>query len=173
MSESAELPAALAGLVGSWRGDGVGSAPGLDHDFRFTAEVTVAVVGPGVLAWTSSSRSHPDDPPVAAADWVLAESGYLRYDATAEPVELVMARAAGVVSLFAGRINPDPSGDGAHLELASEAMAYTASGEPASGERRLYARRGEVLLFAVERKERHGDLVPRASGALHPVAPGS
>lgn len=162
-----QLPPALAGLIGEWSGDGVGSAPGLDHDFRFLAELTVSEVAPGVLAWRSTSQSHPEDPPVPVADIALAESGFLRYDAPADAVEFVVARAAGAVVVLHGRVNPDPSGEGAHLELASEALAYTATGEPATGERRLIARRGDVVLFAVERKQQGGELLPRASGALH------
>lgn len=189
------LPEALTGLIGEWSGDGVGSSPSAEAGFRFVAQLSVTLAGPNLLAWRSVSLPQPADSPLdlsdtdrptavsasdtspesdgsdtetAEAGLAMTESGFWRWNGATGQVEVVLARAAGGVVVLQGDLRPDPQGGGAHVELASEVIAHTATGEPSSGERRLYARRGDVLLFAVDRKQRDGDLMPRASGALHP-----
>jgi hypothetical protein len=173
-----DLPAALAGLVGEWSGDGVGASSELAADFRFGHELTISRAGPRALAhvsrsWPLDDELAPPDPAAAdAADRVMTESGFWRWDPASETVELVLASADGIVSVCYGHIRPDPAGEGAHLELVSDLVGRTATATSVTAEKRLYSRRGDVLLYAVDQAAGDQPLAPRASAALHPVTRG-
>lgn len=190
-SGPAELPDALLGLIGEWRGEGVGGSPALDSDFRFGQVLLVRRVTTDTLGYASRSWPIATDAPASVggqlpaevatsgeepADWVMQESGFWRWDPASKTVEQVVAVATGVVAVLVGAVRSDPSGGGAHLELSTDLVGHTesASRTPATSvtaERRLYSRRGAVLLYAVDQAVAGHPLAPHASAALH-AAPG-
>jgi len=166
-----DLPSALAGLVGDWRGDGVAaSIDGEGGDFRFGQQVVIAPSGPWTLSYTSRSWALDDEPRLdLAAGAVMTEAGFWRWNPVDATIELILASAAGHVSVCYGQIREDAAGDGAHLELVSDLIGRTATGEQVAAQRRLYSRRRDVLLYAVDQAAGDQPLRPRASAALHPV----
>lgn len=170
-----ELPDALAGLVGVWSGEGVGASPSLSHDYRFGQELVVSRVGPMLLSHVSRSwllpvdGAEPDRQAEAEAAAVLHEAGFWRYDPTSGAVELVIAAATGVAAVLLGQVRLDRQGSGGHVELATDWVSRTATAVPVTAEKRLYSRRGDVLLYAVDQAVTDRSLAPRASAALRPA----
>ena len=109
----------LAGLLGTWRGEGAGRYPTISP-FRYGEEVRFWHVGKPFLAYAQRTWSLDDGRPLHA------ESGYWRAKPGGE-VELVLAHPTGIVEVQEGRL------DGTRIELRSTTMAGTATAKQVDG----------------------------------------
>jgi len=140
-------------LIGTWRGEGVGGYPTLvGDDFRFGEEVTFDCPGKPLLTFTSRSWAVDDGRPLSL------QTGFWRPTSATE-VEVVLAVAAGLVEVFYGRLVESPSG--VHVEIESDVIAHTDTAKQVTKDRRMYAVRGEQLMYAQ-------DMAAVGEQALHP-----
>ncbi|HET6835535.1 MAG TPA: FABP family protein [Acidimicrobiales bacterium] len=107
----------LAGLLGSWRGEGEGSYPTIEP-FRYSEEVTFSHVGKPFLAYRQATVNLATGLPAHA------EAGYWR-PAGEGRVELVMAHPTGIVEIEEGTVEAFPAG--VRLRLRSTAVAGSAT----------------------------------------------
>ena len=127
--------APLAGLLGTWRGEGAGEYPTITS-FRYGEEVRFWHVGKPFLAYTQRTWSLDDGRPLHG------ESGYWR----AKPggaVEVVLAHPTGIVEVLEGRI------DGGRIELGSTAVARTGTAKEVTALRRRFELDGDTLGYAL------------------------
>ena len=101
--------AALAPLLGTWRGRGRGDYPTIDA-FDYVEEVVFVHVGKPFLAYTQRTRD------AATGEALHAESGYLRC-LGGSAVEFVVAQPSGIVEIHAG------TWDGGRCDLRSVHVA--------------------------------------------------
>jgi hypothetical protein len=127
--------APLAGLLGTWRGEGAGEYPTITP-FRYGEEVRFWHVGKPFLAYTQRTWSLDDGRPLHG------ESGYWR----AKPggaVEVVLAHPTGIVEVLEGRI------DGGRIELGSTTVARTGTAKEVTALRRRFELEGDTLGYAL------------------------
>jgi hypothetical protein len=127
--------APLAGLLGTWRGEGAGEYPTITS-FRYGEEVRFWHVGKPFLAYTQRTWSLDDGRPLHG------ESGYWR----AKPdgaVEVVLAHPTGIVEVLEGRV------DGGRIELGSTTVARTATAKEVTALRRRFELDGDTLGYSV------------------------
>jgi hypothetical protein len=125
----------LAGLLGTWRGEGVGEYPTI-ASFRYGEEVRFWHVGKPFLAYTQRTWSLDDDRPLHA------ESGFWR----AKPggvVEVVLAHPTGIVEVLEGRM------DDGRIELGSTAVARTSTAKEVTALRRRFELDGDTLGYSL------------------------
>ena len=133
---------ALLPLVGVWRGIGSGAVASSGAEFTFGQQLTFAHDGRPFL--TYESRTWLVDAAGELIRLAFRESGFWRPGLGPDDVEAQIATAAGIVELFAGA-----AGDN-RWEIATSAVACTATARPIVGERRLYAVVGDTLAYASE-----------------------
>lgn len=93
--------APVSGLVGTWRGEGLGEYPTITG-FRYTEEVTFTDVGKPFLHYVQRTWSTAGVP-------MHTETGYLRViDGTS--LEFVLAQPTGQTELAQGPLAPAPVG---------------------------------------------------------------
>jgi hypothetical protein len=114
--------AALAGLLGTWRGEGAGEYPTI-ASFGYGEEVRFWHVGKPFLAYTQRTWSLDDGRPLHA------ESGYWR------------AKPGGAVE--EGRM------DGGRVELGSTAVATTSTAKEVTALRRRFELDGDTLGYSL------------------------
>jgi hypothetical protein len=127
--------APLAGLLGTWRGEGAGEYPTITS-FRYGEEVRFWHVGKPFLAYTQRTWSLDDGRPLHG------ESGYWR----AKPggaVEVVLAHPTGIVEVQEGRI------DGGRIELASTTVAGTGTAKEVTALQRRFELDDDTLGYAL------------------------
>jgi hypothetical protein len=125
----------LAGLLGTWRGEGAGEYPTI-APFRYGEEVRFWHVGKPFLAYVQRTWSPEDGRPLHA------EAGYWR----AKPggrVEVVLAHPTGIVEVQEGRQ------DGDRIELRSTTMARTATAKEVTALHRRFELAGDRLAYTV------------------------
>lgn len=120
----------LAFLLGTWRGGGHGSYPGIEP-FDYAEEIRFGHTGQAYLMYAQRSW-HPDGAPSHH------EVGFLR-KADAGQLELVLAHSGGRIEYAQGSI------DGSRLELASREVVNAATAHPAQATRRTLAFDGDEL----------------------------
>jgi THAP4-like, heme-binding beta-barrel domain len=126
---------ALAGLLGTWRGEGAGRYPTITG-FRYGEEVRFWHVGKPFLAYAQKTWSLDDGRPLHA------ESGYWR----AKPggvVEVVLAHPTGIVEVQEGRQ------DGGLIELRSTTMAGSSTAKEVTALHRRFELDGDRLTYTV------------------------
>jgi hypothetical protein len=159
------LPEAVqpfAWLIGTWRGEGVGGYPTLERDFAYGEEITFACPGKPLLTFTSRSWSLDDDRPLALS------TGFWRPTSPTE-VEVVLTVASGLVEILYGNLVDGPSG--VHVELHSDLIGHTATAKKVSIDKRMYAVRGDKLMYAMEMAAVDvNEIHPHLSAALDRVA---
>jgi THAP4-like, heme-binding beta-barrel domain len=125
----------LAGLLGTWRGEGAGEYPTISP-FRYGEEVRFWHVGKPFLAYAQRTWSLEDGRPLHA------ETGYWR----ARPggaVEVVLAHPTGIVEVQEGRV------DGGRIELHSTTMARTATAKSVTALARRLELAGDRLRYTL------------------------
>jgi hypothetical protein len=126
---------ALAGLLGTWRGEGAGRYPTITG-FRYGEEVRFWHVGKPFLAYAQKTWSLDDGRPLHA------ESGYWR----AKPggvVEVVLAHPTGIVEVQEGRL------DGGLIELRSTTVAGSGTAKEVTALHRRFELDGDRLTYTV------------------------
>lgn len=125
----------LAFLLGTWAGEGWGAYPTID-DFRYGEETTFVCPGKPYVAYRQQTWVPPGGLPAHA------EAGYLRPGADA--VELVLAQPGGVVEVSRGTLGAE------RLELVTVTVVTTPTAKPVTAVRRVYERRGELLIIRLD-----------------------
>jgi hypothetical protein len=167
--------APLAGLIGTFEGDGSGDYPTIEP-FRYRERVSFGEVGKPFLAYTQRTW-HPD-----SGAPMHAEMGYLRVlpPVAGGPVavELVLAHPTGVVEVQEGGLSvatpQRPPEDAAasdpgplRLELTSTTIGLTATAKDVRSLRRVVELDGDRLVYDLwmayadvpETHHLHADLV--------------
>lgn len=131
----------LLALVGVWRGEGTGLAPGSQTQFRFGQQLSFVHDGRPFLAYEARSWLLDLDGNVIRPAW--RESGFWRAGA-GDDIEAVVASNTGQALVFAG-----VAGD-QRWELATSSAQPSRTAKTVTGERRLYAVLDEALVYATE-----------------------
>jgi hypothetical protein len=125
----------LAGLLGTWRGEGAGEYPTITP-FGYGEEIRFWHVGKPFLAYAQQTWSLDDGRPLHA------ESGYWR-PRPGGAVEVVLAHPTGLVEMLAGHL------DGGRLELASTLVAGTPTAKEVTAVARRLELDGDRLAYTV------------------------
>jgi len=125
--------AALAFLLGRWRGEGEGRYPTIEA-FTYGEELRIGHTGKPFLTWAQRTWSLDDGRPLHV------ETGYVRATATGT-VELVLAHPTGVVELAEGELH------GTAVELSSRLVGCTSTAKPVTGVSRRLEVDGHVLRY--------------------------
>lgn len=141
---SAEPPlhpdvAALAGLLGTWRGEGAGSYPTIEP-FTYREEATFGHVGKPFLAYRHATVNLNTGLPAHA------EAGYWR-GVGGGRFELVVAHPTGLAEVSSGTI--EQQADGFDLVFTSSAVGRTATAKEVLTIERRFELRGDVLRYTV------------------------
>ena len=128
-------PAALAFLLGTWAGEGVGEYPTI-ATFGYREEITVVHTGKPFLVYSQRTWALDDGRPLHA------EAGYWRVTPDGR-VELVLAHPTGVVEVQEGTVNEQS------LRLRSTAIARTATAKSVDALERDVDVEGDVLRYSV------------------------
>ena len=124
---------AVAGLIGTWRGEGAGEYPTI-APFAYTEEVTFTDVGKPFLHYMQRTWSPAGAP-------MHTETGYLRL-VDGSSVEFVLAQPTGQTELAEGPLAA--TADGFICELASR-VSNSASAKQVDGTERRIELAGDVL----------------------------
>lgn len=124
---------AVAGLIGTWRGEGTGEYPTIDS-FRYTEELTFANVGKPFLAYVQRTWG-----PTGAA--LHMETGYFRVDVGTR-VEFVLAQPTGQTELAQGPLLAAARGFSCTLESR---VVNSASAKQVDATQRHLELAGDVL----------------------------
>jgi hypothetical protein len=103
----------LAGLIGTWRGEGAGTYPTITP-FRYGEEISFRSSGKPFLAYEQRTWALDDGRPLHA------EAGYWRPQPDGS-VEVVMAHPTGIVEVLEGRL------EGGRIDLTSTTVATTST----------------------------------------------
>ena len=120
----------LAFLLGTWRGTGHGSYPGIEP-FDYGEEIRFGHTGQAYLTYAQRTW-HPEGGPSHH------EAGFLR-KAEANRVELVLAHSGGRIEYAQGSI------EGSTLELSSREVVNAATAHPAQAVTRTLTLDGDEL----------------------------
>ena len=131
--------AALSFLLGTWRGAGEGLYPTVDP-FHYEEEMVFTHVGDPFLLYEQRSWSPDEGMPLHF------ERGFLRPGEDGV-VELVLAHPLGIVEVSTGRLS-DREGRRA-LDLASQTMAHTPTGDRVMALERHVEVSGEAMLYTL------------------------
>jgi hypothetical protein len=150
--------ARLAWLIGRWAGNGHGEYPGIEP-FDFGQEVVFQQDGRPFVhffsrAWiTDSDGGHIRES--------AQETGFLRPQEDGA-LEVVMCHMTGFVEIWYGELHPDQP----RFEIATDAVARTASAKEYTAGRRLYGYVGGDLLYAFDMAAMGHELQPHTHAQL-------
>lgn len=133
---------ALLPLVGVWHGSGVGVVASSGEEFAYGQHVSIVHDGRPFLAYESRSWLVDASGSVIRQAW--RESGFWRPGAGPDDVELVLASNTGQALVLTG-----VAGD-QQWELSTQVAAHTPTAVNVAAETRLYAVRGDELVYATE-----------------------
>jgi THAP4-like, heme-binding beta-barrel domain len=125
--------AALAFLLGTWRGEGQGEYPTIES-FSYSEEISFGHVGKPFLVYGQRTRRLDTGLPAHA------ESGYWR-PAGEGRVEMVLSHPTGIVEVAEGTV------DGTHIELAASLVGRTATAKEVTALERSIDVDGDVLSY--------------------------
>ncbi|MFC6012787.1 peroxynitrite isomerase [Nocardia lasii] len=131
--------AALAPLLGSWRGRGHGEYPTIDS-FDYVEEITFGHLGRPFLTYQQRTKAGADGRPLHA------ETGYLRSPAPGR-VELVLAHPTGITEICEGTITETV--DGIRLELNSTNIGLSESAKSVSAVGRSFHVTGDTIEYTL------------------------
>ncbi|HSK24714.1 MAG TPA: FABP family protein [Egicoccus sp.] len=128
----------LAGLAGTWAGEGAGHYPTIE-DFTYLEQVTFTHVGKPFFAYAQRTR-HP-----ATGAPMHSESGYLRVVTPAPErpvrVELVVAHPFGIVEVDEGEFHEGV------LDLRATGLGRTSTAKAVHALRRRFVLEGDTLAY--------------------------
>jgi hypothetical protein len=130
---------ALAPLLGSWAGQGVGKYPTI-QTFEYLEEVVFSHVGKPFLAYTQKTKAAADGRPLHA------ETGYLRVPQQGQ-VELVLAHPNGITEIDVGTYRV--TGDLIEMDLATMSVGLTPTAKEVTALGRSLRIDGDELSYSV------------------------
>lgn len=148
----------LAFLLGNWQGAGVAEFPGQEK-CNFGQEVTFSHDGRDFLEYVSHSWELDSEGNKVRP--LESESGYWRIDSERQ-VEVVMIRDQGVAEIWYGEMADQKP----QIDLATDAIARTASAGAYSGGKRLYGYVKGDLMWVGEKATPEVPLRPYMSAQL-------
>ena len=151
----------LIPLVGVWRGSGHLRIPDSGVEVPFGQQLTISHDGRGVLRHESISWLITSDGGAAPAD---REIGWWRPQPDST-IELIVASADGVVSVYYGRADTLSS-----WSLGTDAVLRTTSAPSVTGATRLYGIVEGKLAYVIEQATADSELQPSASALLERLA---
>ncbi|OEU85081.1 FABP family protein [Streptomyces oceani] len=153
----------LAFLLGNWTGAGVAALDGDEGpgtvQRNFGQEVSFTHDGRDFLEYVSHSWVLNDEG--IKTDPLETETGYWRIDRDRQ-VEVVMIRDQGVAEVWYGELAEDKP----QVDLATDAIARTASAAAYNGGKRLYGYVNSDLMWVGERSTPESPLYPYMSAQL-------
>jgi hypothetical protein len=160
-----DLHPALLGLlpfIGLWRGRGQGGFPE-PEDFNFAQEVRISHDGRPFLVY--ESRAWRLDEESKPAGESVRELGFWRpvlvNDRPGDDLEATMMTPTGVMELYLGKVIGTT-----RLEMATDAIVRSATGEEVTAGHRLFGIVDGALLYAHEMAAGGGGLEPHMSARL-------
>jgi hypothetical protein len=144
--------AALAGLLGTWRGEGGGEYPTI-ASFGYGAEVGFWHIGKPFLAYAQRTWSLDDGRPLHT------EAGYWR-PKPGGVVEVVLSNPNGIVEVLEGHV------DGGRIELDTTTVATTSTAKEVTALRRRFNLDGDILAYTVDMAAVGQPLQPHLSATL-------
>ena len=126
----------LAGLVGVWRGRGIGEYPSITS-FAYREEIRFDHSGKPLLSYAQHTWSLDVGAPLHS------ESGFWRVG-PGGAVEVVLAHPFGVIEISEGRVHDDV------IDVASRSLVSTTTGSRVDGIRRILRLDGDVLSYTVD-----------------------
>jgi hypothetical protein len=154
--------APLRFLIGRWEGAGVVGYPTIESA-NFGQELSFSHDGRPFLAY--SSRTWLLDEHGRIGRPLSAEAGFWRPQADGG-LEVLLAHPTGIVEIYLGTIS------GTRIELATDAVARTASAKEVTAGRRLYGLIGADLGYAYDMAAVGQPLQSHASAQLKRVSAG-
>ena len=145
----------LAFLLGTWRGEGHGSYPGIEP-FDYGEEVSFGHTGRAYLIYTLRTW-HPDGSPSHHEAGFLRAVGDGRY-------ELVLAQSGGRVEYAEGEL------DGMHLELTCREVVNAATAHPVAAVIRTLTLDGDELRSDLSMAALGQPMQPHVASVLRRVA---
>jgi hypothetical protein len=132
---------ALAWMIGSWEGSGKSSYPGTE-DVDFGQRIDFTTNGDSYLHYISQTYEVDEDGRPAKP--LSIETGFWRPQKDAS-LEVVMCHPEGIVEVWYGHIT------GAKIELATDAVARTATAPEYTAGHRLYGNVESDLLWTFDK----------------------
>ena len=160
----------LLPFIGRWRGTGRGGYPTIE-DFDYAQEIRFSHDGRPVLfyesrAWIIDDEGRPVRPSAREAGWWRPQHPELAAAGTgqgADGIEVLLAHPTGIVEVYVGAV------DGTKVELATDALARTATAKEVAGNHRLYGIVEGALMYAVDMAAMGQSLSPHLSARLERV----
>jgi nitrobindin-like protein len=153
--------APLAGLIGTWSGEGVGGYPDLDEDFAYAQTLTFTPLpGKPVLGYQSRTWRPDTQAPMAT------EVGFWRLSGDTT-VEVMLAHPFGIVEIYVGDLAPTATGF--KIELNDNVTARTATARNVERSQRLYGLVEGDLAYAIDMAAEGHPLTPHLSAKLSRV----
>ncbi|HTQ20396.1 peroxynitrite isomerase [Mycobacterium sp.] len=130
---------ALAPLLGTWAGRGVGKYPTI-QPFEYVEEVVFSHVGKPFLAYSQKTKAVPDGKPLHA------ETGFLRAPQPGR-VELVLAHPSGIAEIDIGTYSV--SGGLIEIEMSTSSIGLTPTAKDVTALGRSLRIDGDELTYTV------------------------
>jgi hypothetical protein len=150
--------ARLAWLIGTWAGNGRGEYDGIEP-FQFGQEVIFQQDGRPFIHYMS--RSWLTDEQGNHLRESAQETGFLRPQPDGT-LEVVLTHSTGYVEIWYGEVHPDQP----RFEIATDAVARTATAKEYAGGKRLYGYVNGDLLYAFDMAAMGKDLQPHIHAQL-------
>jgi hypothetical protein len=151
---------ALAPLLGTWAGRGMGKYPTI-QTFEYLEEVVFSHVGKPFLVYTQKTKAVADGRPLHA------ETGYLRVPQPGR-VELVLAHPNGITEIDAGTYSVTGDvGDVIEVELSSTAIGLAPTAKEVNELGRSLRVEGDDLSYTVRMGAVGQPLQDHLAAALH------
>lgn len=147
--------ALLVPLLGTWRGRGEGSYPGV-APFAYDEEVTFSTSGARFVTYGQRTRN------AETGAGMHAESGFWR-PVLPDRVEVVIAQPTGLGEVYEG------TADDGRYELRSTAIAHTTTAKRVEIMERTFQVRGDVLRYSVRMSAMGQPLLDHLVAELHRV----
>jgi hypothetical protein len=150
--------APLAGLIGTWSGEGVGGYPDLSEDFVYAQTLSFTPLpGKPVLGYQSRTWRPETSEPLAT------EVGFWRLSGDTT-VEVMLAHPFGIVEIFVGDLAPTATG--LKIELTDNMTVRTATAREVERSQRLYGLVEGDLAYAIDMAAEGHPLTPHLSAKL-------
>ena len=150
--------ARLAWLIGRWAGNGHGEYEGIDN-FQFGQELIFQQDGRPFIHYMG--RSWIVDAEGNHVREAAQETGFIRPQPDGG-IEWVMCHNTGIAEIWIGEIHPDQP----RFEVATDAVARTATAEAYAGGKRLYGYVNGDLLYAFDMAAKGKELQPHTHAQL-------